>query len=51
MNNKNKIALISAFLMAQNVSAVDIKNFDGIRFFKIEAGFFKMGQDKQTDLK
>ena len=51
MNNKNKIALISALVMAQNVSANEMKNFEGIRFVKIEAGCFQMGQDKQTDLK
>lgn len=50
MNNKNKIALISVLLMMQNVSANEMKNFDGIRFVKIEAGCFQMGQDKQTDI-
>ena len=51
MNDKNKMALMTVFLIAQNVSAVEMKNFDGIRFVKIEAGCFQMGQDKQTDLK
>lgn len=46
----NKMALMASFLMVQNVSAVEMKNFGGIRFVKIEAGCFQMGQDKQTDL-
>jgi formylglycine-generating enzyme required for sulfatase activity len=50
MNNKNKIALISVLLMVQSVSANEMKNFGGIRFVKIEAGCFQMGQDKQTEL-
>jgi formylglycine-generating enzyme required for sulfatase activity len=50
MNNKNKIALISMLLATQTVSANEMKSFDGIRFVKIEAGCFQMGQDKQTEL-
>ena len=52
MNNKNKIALFSFLLSItqNNVSAVEMKNFDGIRFIKIEAGCFTMGQDKNTEL-
>ena len=46
----NKIALIFTLLMTQHVSANEMKNFDGIRFVKIEAGCFQMGQDKQTDI-
>ncbi len=52
MKNKNKkIMLMSVIaLMGQNAQAEEFKNFDGIRFVKIEAGCFQMGQDKQTDL-
>lgn len=50
MNNKNKFALLSMLLLSQTAFAIEMKNFDGIRFVKIEAGCFQMGQDKQTVL-
>lgn len=50
MKNKNKFALLSALLLSQSALAIEMKNFDGIRFVKIEAGCFQMGQDKQTVL-
>lgn len=50
MNNKNKFALLTVVLFSQTTFAVEMKNFDGIRFVKIEAGCFQMGQDKQTVL-
>ena len=46
-----KITAFSVFMLAwQSASAVEIKSFNGIRFVKIEAGCFQMGQDKQTQL-
>lgn len=46
-----KITAFSVFMLAwQSASAVEIKSFNGIRFVKIEAGCFQMGQDKQTKL-
>lgn len=47
---KNKLALLSTLFMIQNLHAVEMKSFDGIRFVKVEAGCFQMGQDKQTNL-
>ena len=45
------IGFSTAAFLNENAIAVEFKNFDGIRFVKIEAGCFMMGQDKQTDLK
>ena len=39
-----------AVLTGQNANAVEFKSFAGIRFVKIEAGCFQMGQDKQTQI-
>jgi formylglycine-generating enzyme required for sulfatase activity len=47
---KTKLAIFCAFFVSQTVFANEMKNFDGIRFVKIEAGCFDMGQDKKTDL-
>lgn len=42
--------LLPLLFIVQTVSANEMKSFNGIRFVKIEAGCFQMGQDKQTDL-
>ena len=51
MNIARKITALSAFiLVSQCANAVEFKSFNGIRFVKVEAGCFQMGQDKQTQL-
>lgn len=50
MNNHYSIACFCALWGSQIVMATEMKSFDGIRFVKIEAGCFNMGQDKQTSL-
>ncbi|MEN9757532.1 MAG: hypothetical protein RL755_1719, partial [Pseudomonadota bacterium] len=51
MNVLIKITTLSiAILVSQQLSAAESKIFNGIRFIRVEAGCFQMGQDKQTQL-
>jgi formylglycine-generating enzyme required for sulfatase activity len=47
---KTKVAIFCTVCVSQIVLANEMKSFEGIRFVKIEAGCFEMGQDKKTDL-
>ncbi len=50
MKTIKKMLFLSFVLTTQNIMANESKSFAGIRFIKIEAGCFQMGQDKQTQL-
>ena len=51
MNVLIKITTLSiAILVSQQLSAAELKSFNEIRFIRVEAVCFQMGQDKQTQL-